>query len=99
MREAHAVEVAGRQAGSSAEIDARSPYSPRPWRQQDHHSPCRGCNSAKGKLSVCEFLASPSFNTIREHKLANRWPLHVLWQAVALAVLDRADTERQRNAP
>ena len=58
---------------------------------------CRGCNSAKGKLSVSEFLASPAFNTIREHKHTNRWPLHVLWQAVALAALDRAETERQRN--
>ena len=39
---------------------------------------CRECNSARGKLSLQEYLGSAHFSEKRKHRHRNQWPLHVL---------------------
>lgn len=49
---------------------------------------CHACNSAKGRMGLPEFLASPYFKTMRtERKHGKAWPEHELWAAHAVASL------------
>ncbi|MCB8837895.1 HNH endonuclease [Aurantimonas sp. VKM B-3413] len=51
---------------------------------------CRGCNQAKGSLSLPEFLGSEAFLEIRRHKRRHQWSVHDLWITVGLAALRKA---------
>ena len=51
---------------------------------------CRGCNRAKGAMSLPEFIKSPLFLDARKHKHKHQWPIDELWMMVAASALKRA---------
>ncbi|TYR34622.1 HNH endonuclease [Mesorhizobium microcysteis] len=59
---------------------------------------CLGCNAAKGKLSLPEFLESKHFGTIRLKKHRKKWPIHDLWVVSVLAALKCAETSYEPAA-
>ncbi|MBX4932687.1 HNH endonuclease [Rhizobium bangladeshense] len=58
---------------------------------------CHGCNRSKGALSLAEFLCSQHFAEVRRRKHRNKWPIHDLLLASALASLQQA--EKLLNPP
>jgi hypothetical protein len=48
---------------------------------------CRGCNAAKGQLSLQTFLLSDYFNEVRKKRHRNQWPVRDLWLASAAAAI------------
>ena len=51
---------------------------------------CRSCNSAKGTMSLPEFLMSAYFAEKRRHRHRHQWPVETLWMVTAFAALRRS---------
>ena len=63
---------------------------------------CRACNSAKGALSLPQFLLTDHFRERRKHRHRNQWTLDRLWLVAAAAALKRSaalsDAGRSKTA-
>lgn len=51
---------------------------------------CKECNTAKGTMSVPEYLESESFKIRRHNKHKHQWPESTLWAVSGIAALKRA---------
>ena len=59
---------------------------------------CKACNSAKGTMSVPEYLESESFKLRRQNKHKHQWPESALWAVAGIAALKRASALASTSA-